>query len=273
MTHKEAPPETSTQTACREFWQKAQPHITRAWGRAKSGAFLAEESSLLHESWQAAQTQHEHDSARATTPLPMSTAPRDGTMLRLLVRFTEHATADAEQAWTIGSNSFDANGDDLWQFAGWCWTHDHFTEGKGEPIAWLPLHDVSTAESLMESARTAEDDQRDFGAGFTVDGVRVDPARVRIFTATPPAAGVPERWQPIDTAPKDGTEVLLRVKLRAGVPGRCLVGHYMPGGHCIEDHPPIDSGWYFWNGCMFDRAAEPIEWMPITTAPEAKPHG
>jgi len=69
-------------------------------------------------------------------------------------------------------------------------------------------------------------------------------------------------WQPIETAPKKG-EVLLKVKLRAGVPGKCLVGHWMSGGHCIEDHPPIDAGWYFWNGGMFDRAAEPTHWAQL----------
>lgn len=68
---------------------------------------------------------------------------------------------------------------------------------------------------------------------------------------------------PMETAPKDGSEVLLRVKHRAGIPGKFLVGHYVPGGHCIEDHPPVASGWYFWNGCMFDRAAEPINWIPL----------
>jgi hypothetical protein len=76
-------------------------------------------------------------------------------------------------------------------------------------------------------------------------------------------------WQPIETAPRDGTEVLLMVRQRAGIPGCQLVGHYMPGGHCIEDHPPIASGWYFWNGCMFDVAAEPIAWHPLPAAPEA----
>lgn len=68
---------------------------------------------------------------------------------------------------------------------------------------------------------------------------------------------------PMETAPKDGSEVVLKVKLRAGISGKYLVGHYMPGGHCIEDHPPIEGGWYFWNGCMFDRAAEPVGLMPI----------
>lgn len=54
MTHKDAPPETASQVACREFWQKAQPHITRAWGRAKDGTYLAESSRLLHKAWEEA---------------------------------------------------------------------------------------------------------------------------------------------------------------------------------------------------------------------------
>jgi hypothetical protein len=70
-------------------------------------------------------------------------------------------------------------------------------------------------------------------------------------------------WQPMTTAPKDGTEVLLKVERRAGIPHKLLVGHYMPGGHCIEDHPAIADGWYFWNGSMFDKAAKPLEWMPL----------
>lgn len=75
-------------------------------------------------------------------PRPMESAPRDGSMLRLLVQFTDHATQDTDgAAWTIGANKHDHDGEDLWQFAGWCWTHDHFTEGKGTPVGWLPLLD------------------------------------------------------------------------------------------------------------------------------------
>ena len=69
----------------------------------------------------------------------MATAPRDGTMVRLLVEFIEHETEDADQAPTIGANNFDNDGEDRWQFAGWCWSHDHFVEGKGEPVGWLPM--------------------------------------------------------------------------------------------------------------------------------------
>lgn len=74
-------------------------------------------------------------------------------------------------------------------------------------------------------------------------------------------------WQPIETAPKDGREVLLAVKMRAGIPYGLLVGHFMPGGHCIDDHPPIDRGWYFWSGCMFDMASEPTHWQPLPEHP------
>lgn len=75
---------------------------------------------------------------------PMDTAPRDGTLLRLLVDFEDHATEDtADPAPTIGANSFDNTGEDVWQFAGWCWSHDHFTEGKGTPVGWLPMLDTA----------------------------------------------------------------------------------------------------------------------------------
>lgn len=80
----------------------------------------------------------------------------------------------------------------------------------------------------------------------------------------PPPTKNEAGWQPMETVPKDGREVLLKVEIRAGIPGKCLVGHYMQGGHCIEDHPPpIDAGWYFWNGCNFDKAAKPMAWMPL----------
>ncbi len=80
-------------------------------------------------------------------PLPMDTAPRDGTMVRLLVNFNDHATEDtAGPAWTIGAYpSDDESGG--WQFAGWCWTHDHFTEGEGTPIGWLPMLAAAPAAS------------------------------------------------------------------------------------------------------------------------------
>lgn len=71
---------------------------------------------------------------------PIGTAPKDGTMVRLLVDYSEGGAPldDAERAWTIGFNNLSNTGEDRWQFAGWCWIHDHFTEGSGEPVGWLP---------------------------------------------------------------------------------------------------------------------------------------
>ena len=71
---------------------------------------------------------------------PMDTAPRDDTLVELVVDYAEgdHALQDALVACTIGFNGFDNHGVDEWKFAGWCWTHDHFVEGKGTPIAWRP---------------------------------------------------------------------------------------------------------------------------------------
>lgn len=44
---------------------------------------------------------------------------------------------------TIGHNNFDNDGEDVWQFAGWCWSHDHYTAGRGKPVAWRPLPPTS----------------------------------------------------------------------------------------------------------------------------------
>ena len=63
MSHRDAPPETPSQIACREWWTNAQPHIKRAWGRAKDGSFLAEESKLLHAAW-------DHDSKPSSSDAP-----------------------------------------------------------------------------------------------------------------------------------------------------------------------------------------------------------
>lgn len=82
------------------------------------------------------------------------------------------------------------------------------------------------------------------------------------------AAMPPQGWcNDMENVPKDGTEILLLVKRRAGETRRCVVGHWMIGGFCIEDHPAIEAGWYFWNGYMFDKASEPLYWISLPAAP------
>lgn len=75
----------------------------------------------------------------------MDSAPKDGTMIRLLVDYTDGGGPldDALVAWTIGFNDLDGTGVDEWKFAGWCWTHDHFSQGSGTPVGWLPWSNPS----------------------------------------------------------------------------------------------------------------------------------
>lgn len=73
---------------------------------------------------------------------PIATAPKDGSLLLLLVEAdtesedSSHPTENALIYRTIGHNNFDHDGEDVWQFAGWCWSHDHWVEGRGTPISW-----------------------------------------------------------------------------------------------------------------------------------------
>ncbi|WP_458068694.1 hypothetical protein [Rhodanobacter sp. BL-MT-08] len=103
--------------------------------------------------------QDDQGNSVAALARPIESAPRDGRMLQLLVQFDEHATDDTlGPAWTIGSNSFDENGEDNWQFAGWCWDHDHFTEGKGTPVGWAPMIDDRSAPSTDRLAAQGGDE-------------------------------------------------------------------------------------------------------------------
>ena len=72
--------------------------------------------------------------------LPIETAPKDASLVRLLVNFDDHSLEDgSEPCWTIGTNALSDTGIDEWLFAGWDWTHDRFTQGNGTPIGWLPM--------------------------------------------------------------------------------------------------------------------------------------
>ena len=72
--------------------------------------------------------------------LPMDTAPKDGTHVFLQVEFEDHAMEDGPtRQQTIGSNTSENDGGpDEWQFAGWDWVHDRYTQGVGTPVSWLP---------------------------------------------------------------------------------------------------------------------------------------
>lgn len=86
---------------------------------------------------------------------PMDTAPRDGTIVQLLVEFDEgNIHDDNEPQATIGTNTFDDSEIDEWRFAGWSWCHDCWIEGTGKPIGWLPFHNPIAASTAGEQERT-----------------------------------------------------------------------------------------------------------------------
>lgn len=78
----------------------------------------------------------------------MSCAPKDASIVRLLVNFEEGSFEDdTSPVATIGTNHFSNTGVDEWLFAGWSWTHDCFTQGIGTPIGWLPMLDTPALQT------------------------------------------------------------------------------------------------------------------------------
>lgn len=91
---------------------------------------------------------------------PIADAPKAGQLCLLLVDYSEEANraaidAEPNYVWspnpledesvarTVGHNSFENTGEDRWEFAGWCWSQDHYTEGHGTPIAFIELDSVA----------------------------------------------------------------------------------------------------------------------------------
>lgn len=95
---------------------------------------------------------------------PMADAPRDGTLLRLRMRYRDHDDPGEDYrsnplwdtsdfAWTIGFNQFDHTGVDEWQYAGWDWNGDEFEKGQGGvPVGWLPFHAGSAPDRAEDSS-------------------------------------------------------------------------------------------------------------------------
>ena len=74
---------------------------------------------------------------------PIDTAPKDGTLVQLLVKFDNHAIEDTnEPTWTIGSYN-----DGEWNFVGWCWHTDEWTRGSGDLLGWFPMGSNPVAPS------------------------------------------------------------------------------------------------------------------------------
>lgn len=71
----------------------------------------------------------------------MREAPRDGTLLLLQIVSDEDFGTPLEDVTgpsrTVGFNNFENDGENKWLMAGWNWENDYFTEGRGNPVAWM----------------------------------------------------------------------------------------------------------------------------------------
>lgn len=79
-------------------------------------------------------------------------------------------------------------------------------------------------------------------------------------------------WRPIETAPKDGTDIILHS------PGRTTIGHWTTdeecrvdigdcGGEChCREYEFIDPSWVSWDG-GFTEEHPPTHWMPLPPTP------
>jgi hypothetical protein len=81
----------------------------------------------------------------------MTAAPRDSTLLLLLLANDRSIVNPLEDtaglSRTVGHNNRDHDGEDVWMMAGWSWSHDHYTEGRGTPVAWMRYPETRDAES------------------------------------------------------------------------------------------------------------------------------
>ena len=80
----------------------------------------------------------------------IETAPKNGQLISLLVDHTVAPTwtpfEDENIGWTIGFNSYEHTGDDLWEIVGWDWQQDEYANGTGKILGWRPFDTVVPSE-------------------------------------------------------------------------------------------------------------------------------
>jgi hypothetical protein len=66
---------------------------------------------------------------------PPDTAPQDKILI-LAIRFNEHNIFDVPPDAITETLGYRKSETGEFVFVGWCWTHDHFTTGKGTVVGW-----------------------------------------------------------------------------------------------------------------------------------------
>ena len=124
-------------------WRATPEDVAAAWNRRDPAvlAALPEVQALI---------------AAAYEVRPAMTAPRDGTLVRLLLDYSDEENwvplEDKIQAWTIGYNTLADAGDDEWIIVGWDWSQDCWCEGSGKIIGWLPFVPQAPADATAALA-------------------------------------------------------------------------------------------------------------------------
>jgi hypothetical protein len=80
------------------------------------------------------------------------------------------------------------------------------------------------------------------------------------------------KWQPIETAPKDGTDIILGAPVQEyqgrRVEPRSTIGHWDTGaGFLCDIDDDGDPSWMSWDG-GFTTENPPTHWMPLPEPPE-----
>jgi hypothetical protein len=99
-------------------------------------------------------------------PLPMESAPKDHTWVRLLVDYSAddndaRPLFDSDKpSWTIGYNGYaDTGEDDEWVFVGWDWDQDCIVETRaGKVIGWLPFHPPAADRNAPRTLTATEEE-------------------------------------------------------------------------------------------------------------------
>ncbi|KFJ08631.1 hypothetical protein DR66_6063 [Delftia acidovorans] len=104
---------------------------------------------------------------------PLETAPKDGTIVQLLVQFVDHPPGQksvlngagplydtADPCWTIGGNTVENTGVDHWQFVGWNWEQDCFvdtsTDAGHRVLGWAPFDVAAPAAPAVDAPALGE---------------------------------------------------------------------------------------------------------------------
>lgn len=136
---------------------------------------------------------HATGEAPAASWLDMALAPKDNSLLILKVRFSRHSTDDEKVCVTIGGNNELNDGVDRWQFAGWDWEQDCFTDGEGEPIGWLPLPGLGGA--LADSSKQDfERALRNVSREFLRELASCTTGWQKLMTCWPSQEGQTDKW-------------------------------------------------------------------------------